>query len=242
MSADTISLTICLAYRYLIEPSIAPHSTTTFISFGINLAALTEIPAALAAPPYSLSPALIGVLFLSDGIAGLIGSPLGGWVADKSAAVHPEEPESRLWYNTLGTLLVMPVGILLYAWSIEYKTHLVAIVVSLFLMGWAFAVCIPGMFGYLTTLKQSAAGAASAAVQTSMFVSAAVLILVSSVAVKAIGAGAWFSAMAGVEVIVSSIALWQIARKQRQARSATTALPTGKMVTIAVSRTHRGIT
>eukprot|EP00878_Enallax_costatus_P024730 GHUV01026413.1.p1 GENE.GHUV01026413.1~~GHUV01026413.1.p1 ORF type:complete len:268 (+),score=17.46 GHUV01026413.1:146-949(+) len=240
--------TVCQCFlhcRFLIEPSIAPHSTVAFITFGINLAALTEIPAALAAPPYSLSPAIIGVTFLSDGIAGLVGSPLGGWVSDKSAAKHPDEPESRLWYNTLSTLVVMPMGILLYAWSVEYKTHLVVIIISLSLMGWAWAwaVCAPGVFGYLTTLKQSAAGAASAAVQTSMFVSSAVFILVSSVAVKAIGPGAWFSAMTGLEIVVTAIALWQIIRKKREARSPaaadpSVATPAGDAVISSVAPPH----
>jgi MFS family permease len=209
--------------RYLIEPSIAPHSTAAFITFGVNLAALTEIPAALASPPYALTAAIIGVVFLSDGVSGLIGSPLGGWMSDKAAAVNPGVPEARLASTTLCTLLIMPAGLLIYGWSVQFTAHLAALIVALFLMGGACAVCLPRVFGYLTTLKQSAAGAASAAVQTSMFVSAAVFILVSSVAVKAMGAGPWFTVLAALEVSVTGVAYLQIWRKKRRAAAAAAA-------------------
>lgn len=190
------------------------------MSLGINLATLTELPAVLALPPYYLPATIIGIVFLADGVAGLIGSPLGGWISDRSAAAHPDVPEYRLYYNTLSTLIVMPAGLVIYAWSIHYTAHLSAIIVSLFLMAWAYSVYVPGCFGYLTTLKQSAAGAASAAVMTSMFVSSAVFILISSVVVSAIGAGPWFTVLAGLEFLVSAVAFIQIMRRKQRSTAA----------------------
>lgn len=141
-------------------------------------------------------------------------------MSDRAAAKYPDIPEARLSFNIFSTLFVMPAGLVIYAWSVQYTAHLVSIIVALFLMGWACAVVLPGVFGYLTTLKQSAAGAASAAVQTSMFVSAAVFILVSSVAVKAIGAGPWFSILAGLEFMVTGVAYLQIWRKKHRTAAA----------------------
>jgi nitrate/nitrite transporter NarK len=101
-----------------------------FVTFGTNFAALTESPGALAAAPYSLSAVLIGVTFLSDGISGLIGSPIGGWVSDHAAAKHPKVPEARLMHNTLCTLLGMPAGLVLYGWVLQRGAHLALIILA----------------------------------------------------------------------------------------------------------------
>lgn len=215
--AVLLLLLLLLPLRYLLELSIFPHALVTLVTFGTNFASLTETPGALALPPYSLSAGLIGVTFLSDGISGLIGSPLGGWVSDHAAARHPNVPEARLMHNTLCTLIAMPIGLLTYAWSLQYRTHLIAIIIAQVLIGWACAVCLSGVFGFLTTMKQSAAAGAAAAVQTMMFVSAGVMILMSSVVVKAIGFGAWFSALAGLQLVVTAAAYAQILQKRRRA-------------------------
>lgn len=114
----------------MFEPAICPHAVLAFVTFGTNFAALTESPGALAAAPYSLSAVLIGVTFLSDGISGLIGSPIGGWVSDVAAAKHPKVPEARLMHNTLATLLGMPVGLLLYGWVLQRGAHLALIITA----------------------------------------------------------------------------------------------------------------
>jgi hypothetical protein len=57
-------------------------------------------------------------------------------------------------------------------------------------------------------------------IQTMMFVSAGVLILVSAVVVKAIGLGPWFSILAGVQLASALFAYVQIKRKWRAANAA----------------------
>jgi hypothetical protein len=137
----------CFARRYLFEPAICIHAVHAFVVFGTNFAALTESPGALAAPPYSLSAVLIGVTFLSDGISGLIGSPIGGWVSDYAAAKHAKVPEARLMHNTLCTLLAMPAGLLLYGWVLQRGAHLALVILAqvgrfLFLYSCVPAVCV----------------------------------------------------------------------------------------------------
>jgi len=120
-------------------------------------------------------------------------------------------------YSTLSTLLIMPPSLLLYGWALDFKTNLAACLIGQFFIGAGCASYLPGIFGYLSAIKQSAAGAASAAVQTSMFSSAGILIIVSSVAVNAIGMGPFFSILAGLQVIFSLAAvvliMWQRKRK-----------------------------
>jgi predicted membrane channel-forming protein YqfA (hemolysin III family) len=88
------------------------------------------------------------------------------------------------------------------------------------MMGCACSICLAGVFGFLTTMKQAAAAAAAAMVQTLMFVSAGILIIVSSMVTHAIGFGAWFSVLGGVQLLVSVAAYVQIQRRLRAHRSA----------------------
>ncbi|KAF6260879.1 major facilitator superfamily domain-containing protein [Scenedesmus sp. NREL 46B-D3] len=201
--------------KYLFEPAICPHAVLAFVTFGTNFAALTESPGALVLPPYSLTPVLIGVTFLADGISGLIGSPIGGWVSDRAAARHPGVPEARLLLNTQCTLAAMPAGLLLYGWALQRGAHLALVVLGQVLIGWACAVCLAGVFGFLTTMKQTAAAAAAAMVQTLMFVSAGILIIVSAVVTRAIGYGAWFSVLGVLQLLASAAAYAQIVRRLR---------------------------
>jgi hypothetical protein len=69
-------------------------------------------------------------------------------------------------------------------------------------------------------MKQSAAAAAAAMVQTLMFVSAGILIIVSSIVTRAIGYGAWFSILGGLQLAVSAGAYVQILRRLSAHRGA----------------------
>jgi MFS family permease len=147
----------------------------------------------------------------------LIGSPIGGVLSDKSATAHPTEPEARLVHNTLIALVTMPSGLLIYAWAMHQQTHLVGILVGMGLVAFGCSAYLPGLFGYLTTMKQSAAAAASAAVQSLMFIMAGVIILVSAVATRSMGYGPWFTLLAGLQLLVTLFAFVVIKRKQRAA-------------------------
>ncbi len=69
------------------------------VTFGTFFSTLTQYPIALAAAPYSLSVALIGVAFLPNGVGGFLASPIAGKLSDIAAAHHPTEPSSRLMYR-----------------------------------------------------------------------------------------------------------------------------------------------
>jgi hypothetical protein len=68
----------------------------------------------------------------------------------------------------------------------------------------------------MSAVKQSAAGAGSAMVQAAMFITAGVLILVSSIAVDAIGFGPFFSILAGMQTVISFFAYFLIWFKCRR--------------------------
>lgn len=123
-------------------------------------------------------------------------------------------------HNTLIVLMTMPCGLLLYAWAMHTKTHLVAIFAGMAINSFGCAAYLPGLFGFLTTLKQSAAAAASAAVQSLMFIMSGVVILVSAVASRSMGYGPWFTLLAGIQLVVSAFGYVVILRKQCLAAAA----------------------
>jgi hypothetical protein len=182
----------------------------------------------------------VQVAYLADGIPGLIGSPIGGVLSDKSAAAHPSEPEARLVHNTLIALVTMPTGLLLYAWALHARTHLVAIFAGMALVAFGCAAYLPGLFGYLTTLKQSAAAAASAAVQSMMFIMAGVVILVSAVATRSMGYGPWFTLLAGVQLLVTVYAYVVILIKQRAAHRRDQELPAVRAGSVVAQQQQQG--
>ena len=133
--------------RFLIEPEIMPHAIVCFLVFGTFFASLTEFPIAVAAPPYSLSIAIIGVAYLPQGIGGFLAAPLAGKLSDHAASTHPDEPESRLVYSTITALVLSPLSLLLYAWSLQCKANLALPLIAQFGIGASCAAYLPGLFG-----------------------------------------------------------------------------------------------
>lgn len=66
-------------------------------------------------------------------------------------------------------------------------------------------------------MKQSAAAAASAALQSCMFIMSGVVVLVSAVAALAMGYGPWFTLLAGIQLAVSAFGCVVAFKKQRLA-------------------------
>jgi multidrug resistance protein len=202
--------------KYLIERDIAPYALLTMSSFGVMFASLTEWPAKMSQPPYSLSQAIIGVSYLAMGVAGFVGSPLGGKASDITAAKWSQVPQARLLANIAAALVLMPAGLLLYGWTLHHNTHIVGPLVGHFVIGVASSAYLPGMFGYISTIKQQNASAAAAAVQASMFIIAAVLIYASVAGVQSLGFGWYFTLLAFIQLVLAIIAalcLWRSFRK-----------------------------
>lgn len=140
------------------------------------------------------------------------GSPLGGRASDVAGAKWSRVPQARLVFNVAAALVVMPAGLLVYGWTLDRGTHIVGPLVGHFVIGVASAAYLPGMFGYISTIKQQNASAAAAAVQASMFIIAAVLIYASVSGVSNLGFGWFFTLLAAIHAVIAAIAalcLWR---------------------------------
>ncbi|KAF6254077.1 major facilitator superfamily domain-containing protein [Scenedesmus sp. NREL 46B-D3] len=215
LSQPPVFLAPWVPLKYLVEGDILPYALLTMTTFGSMFASLTEWPAQMAAPPYRLSEAMIGVSYLAMGVAGLVASPIGGKASDITAARWPQVPEARMMFNVAAALLLMPVGLVMYGWTLAYTTHIVGPLVGHFVIGAASAAYLPGMFGYLSTIKQQSASAAAAAVQAAMFFAAAALIYISVYGVQGMGIGGYFTLLAGVQLLAAGLAAVCVRRRYR---------------------------
>ena len=160
------------------ERTIAPYAAAALLNFSTMFAGLMVLPIILGAPPYNLSAGIIGVTFLPVGVGGFVTSTFGGRLADRAAANSPGFPEARLMPAVLGAMVLMPAvlgamvlmpcSLLVYGWTLHYRTNLAGPLVGHFFVGVALSLYFPAIFSYLTVIKQQQAGAASAAVQAMM--------------------------------------------------------------------------
>lgn len=102
---------------------IAPYLFVSLTQFASMFVSLTLLPSRLAAPPYSLSPTLIGVCYLPSGIGMMLGSVLGGKASDRSA---DEAYASRRLVPALVGSLLLPVGCFGYGFFFEHGVHIAA--------------------------------------------------------------------------------------------------------------------
>lgn len=94
-------------------------------------------------PRFNLtSPVASGLFYLAPGLGCVVGSLLGGrysdYVVQKSKAKRNGRfvPEDRLRAGLLSTGTLLPLGMLLYGWPVEYKVGGIAVpVIGLFLSG-----------------------------------------------------------------------------------------------------------
>jgi len=86
------------------DKRVVLHLVQSTVGFACMLSAQVELPGQLAAPPYRLSPSMIGVAMIATGGAGMIASPLGGKLFDRGAD-KCSQPMFRLTVNNLASLI-----------------------------------------------------------------------------------------------------------------------------------------
>lgn len=215
--------------KFLFEADLAPYGVLAMTVFGCMFATLTEWPAQVTKAPYNLTELQVGVSYLAMGIAGFLASPVGGVLSDMTARRWPGVPSARVIPAAAIAACVSTAGAVVYGWTLAYKTHLVGPLVGQAIVGVGCSATLPGIFGYISTVKQANASAAAAMVNCGMFVLSGVLILVSVYAVEAMGIGPFFTLLAGIQLLVALIAGVCIARgfgAARRKQEAATSLPT----------------
>jgi MFS family permease len=203
-----------LAYFYKL--AFAPYVLVNAWANAALFGCLTLWPVFLAAPPYSLGQAMVGVTYLADGLGAVSGSLLGGILSDKAAVRWHQAPEGRMVWNVAVALVCMPPGFLLYGWGFSVNMHIAGLLASSFLVSFGAAALMPGVYSYMSCVDQANAGAATAAVNAGWCMLAGVVVLVSVTGVSSMGVGPYFTMLTGIHVVLSLFAGACIAHRLRR--------------------------
>lgn len=207
--------------------SALPHALISMLSFGAWFAVLGELSTLLGRAPYNFSQSLIGISFIPMGVAGMIASPLGGWLADKSAAAAPGFKFARLQWGNLCTLIIMPAGLLLFGWSITCNLHIAGPFMGTVLASAGAFAYTPCYFSWLANMNQQQAASVTGAAQAMVFVAAGVVFEGASVGVATMGAGGFMTVLAGLQFLLSAVAVVQfVVTKARSAAAEAAAAAT----------------
>jgi hypothetical protein len=117
-------------------------------------------------------------------------------------------------------LAVGPAGVLASAWTLQAGAHLAGVLTAVGAACFGCGIYMPAIFSYITTVKQSAAAAATAGVQSMMILVSGAFVLVGTVATGRLGRGWWFTLLACLQLVVTVVAYGTIAGQQRKARAA----------------------
>ncbi|KAM5356710.1 hypothetical protein ACJ41O_003356 [Fusarium nematophilum] len=148
---------------------------------------------------YGFGTKTVGLVYLGLGIGSFVGM---GWFAfDSNKAVKKQmegdgfKPEVRL--KLLPTAaIIFPIGFFIYGWTADYKTHWIAPIVGLAIIGVGNLVCFMAICVYLVDSYEMYAASALAANTIMRSIAGAVLPLCGLRMYNALGLG-WGNSMLG---------------------------------------------
>ena len=197
-------------FLVLIDRNVILHALVVLVGFGASVLAQVELPFVLTQSPYGLSPSILGVMYLPENLAAVIGAPLGGKLSDYSARRQPAQALQRLRLNNWIMVVVLPASLVLLGWGLQLNLHLGLLILSLVLLGFSSSSYLPCMFSFLTHVKQQHAATATAGLYSLMFIVSGVIIVVASQLLRQIGAGPFFTALAGVQLLLAAVAAFHV--------------------------------
>ncbi|KAF7556934.1 hypothetical protein G7Z17_g1050 [Cylindrodendrum hubeiense] len=115
---------------------------------------------------YSFSTKTVGFVYLGLGIGCMAGMALFAWDSGremkKNAGTEEMKPELRLKLLPAGAI-VFPIGFFIYGWTTDYKTHWIAPIIGLVVIGVSNLICFMTICVYLVDAYERYAASALAA-------------------------------------------------------------------------------
>ncbi|RSL55704.1 hypothetical protein CEP54_009236 [Fusarium duplospermum] len=148
---------------------------------------------------YGFSTKTVGLVYLGLGIGSFVGM---GWFAfdsnkevKKQLAVDNFKPEARLKLLPAAAI-IFPIGFFIYGWTADFKTHWMAPIIGLAIIGIGNLVCFMAICVYLVDAYEMYAASALAANTIMRSVAGATLPLCGMKMYNALGLG-WGNSMLG---------------------------------------------
>ncbi|GBF93552.1 hypothetical protein Rsub_06272 [Raphidocelis subcapitata] len=207
----------------LADPVLAPHVLATVAQYGTLYSCMMVLPTVLAAPPYSLSQAVIGATNMALGFGLLISAPLAGILTDRAAKTWPAAPTGRVLFSAPAALVASPLAALLVGWSLHFRLHLGLPLIGCVFVGVGMGAYAPATSSLVSITHQQNAAAAGGALFASMFVMGGVFTQVTPIGLATLGVGPFVSIMAALTATTLSFALARSIAVVRRAAAAAAA-------------------
>lgn len=163
---------------------------------------------------YGLSRGNVGLTYLGFGIGNIVGNVTLGALSDKlvkaMAGKGEMKPEYRLPPLIPGSLLV-PVGLFLYGWTLEYNVHFMVPLVGTFLVGVGTILIFMSINSYLVDAFTEHAASAVAASTVLRSLGGGLLPLCGGKLYEAAGDG-WGNSILGFIGVAFVPAVWLLYR------------------------------
>jgi len=180
------------ALAFLFDSELSPYYLSIGTSFAGMFTSLTTLPLYLALPPWSLDPGTIGLCYIPVGVAMMIGSQIGGKLADISSVRFAYAPgDGRMTYLLLFLWLNVP-GLIGFGYSLQNGAHLGFVLFCHCVLGLGQAALMPSTMSYLAIARPSSAGGVGSVMIFLCFASSALAISLSVIISEAIGIGSFF--------------------------------------------------
>ncbi|CAF1630355.1 unnamed protein product, partial [Didymodactylos carnosus] len=192
---------------YLCDLTILPYILVATMSFTAAFGCQTLHSSYLARTPYDYNEMMIGFLYIPIGIALFTGSFIGGKLADRAASCKyfNNVAERRMIPGLILSLLLVPTGLILYGWSLEYGYNILIIICGQCLFGLGQANR-PGILSYFTIKHQQQAASIISANNFVQILFAAIGIAISIPASHRLGIGPFITILALVNIVTIVVA------------------------------------
>ncbi|QGA18846.1 hypothetical protein EYB26_006531 [Talaromyces marneffei] len=203
--------------KYFMNPSILFCMSYVSICFSSLYCITSTLPYAYSEPPYNFSSIQVGLCYISSCLGYAIGTFFGGSLSDHklrqyqvthNGITNPLVRLTIVWYGAP----FMPVGLILYGWLIEAKTHWAAPLVGVFLFSLGLMLITSTVTPYLVDVVPGAGASIVADLNLMRNILAAVGCVVSPVAAERIGSG-WLMTILAILCALGvgfvAIVVWQ---------------------------------
>ncbi|KAI9010163.1 major facilitator superfamily domain-containing protein [Hyaloraphidium curvatum] len=202
------------AMVYLKHPFISLVTVNVSVVFGTTFAIAPEIPF-LYSRYYNTSDLQNGLIYLGTSAGQLVGTVLGGYLADRNVRRWKEKrgtvmAEDRLRSAWLGSVF-MPIGLLIFGWTIQNQVYIAVPIISQCFIGYAMmSISTPSNTFFTDAIYWSPASALSVNNMV-RYIIGAVSPLYTPPAIKAIGPG-WYYTIWAVANLFAGLAIAWVVR------------------------------
>lgn len=197
------------------HPPVALVICYSAISFGVLYFVNMTVTAGYSNAPYNFKTIIVGLMYIPNSVTYIMASIIGGRWNDKLLTNYARKhngqlvAESRISWNVVTAVVMYPIALLIFGWTIHYGIMWVVPLVGTAIFGFASMLIIGATS---TCLVDTLPGRGATGIALNNLIRqtlAAIATFVVDPLLLAIGAGVLFSILSGI-IVISSFSLYYL--------------------------------